>query len=137
MTAPTDRPDESPAPDPPDGGGGLGGTSVDPVNRRRDLYLLERAAVGRWALPTAVYLNVPAAMAEVLKDGNDRAKIAAAKVLLALHGQNLAADAASDTLHAMAGGGWEDDAPEPPGRVAVYLPDNGRGADPPPIDPCG
>ena len=124
MSDPTDRPDSDPATRPP--GGGLGGTSVDPVKRRRDLSLLKRAVVGRWALPTAVYLDVPAAMGEVLKDGNDRAKIAAAKVLIALHGQNLAADAASDALHATAGGGWDDES-EPPGRVVVYLPDNGRG----------
>ena len=130
MSDPADHPDAAPASRPPDGGGGLGGTSVDPVTRRRDLTLLKRAAVGRWALPTAVYLDVPAAMAEVLKDGNDRAKVAAAKVLMALHGQNLAADAASDALHALAGGSCDllGELPdEPPGRLAVELPDNGRG----------
>ncbi len=77
------------------GHGGLGG-QVQPANGARDTRMMERAVREGWDIPPAALKALPAQMIEIAikrkTDGkpaySPRNRIAATRVLVAMHGQN-------------------------------------------------
>jgi hypothetical protein len=58
--------------------------------KRGDLKRYEQALRQNWSIPDAIFKALPGVMAKILKDGSNREKVAAARVLAALHSQNQA-----------------------------------------------
>ena len=57
---------------------------------RSDLRMMEQAVRQNWNIPDAIFKALPGVMAKILSDGSNREKVAAARVLAALHSQNQA-----------------------------------------------
>jgi hypothetical protein len=71
--------------------GGLGGDRlVTPLAGARDVRLLERAIREKWNLRPEYFENLPEEMYRVAMDPmrSDKAKIAAVRSIMAMHGQN-------------------------------------------------
>jgi len=70
----------------------------DPKFRRADLALVRRAIQARWNIPEHLRSLVPEAMAEILASpaSEARDRIGAAKVVVAMEGQNQTDDLATD-----------------------------------------
>lgn len=64
------------------------GDLIDPQHQSRDIRLIASAIRKGWNIPPDIMESLPATIAELMETGDDRTKIAAAKVLLAMHGQN-------------------------------------------------
>lgn len=62
---------------------------VDPAHKRQDLQMIGRAVRNNWDIPAHVLESLPAEVAEIIGTAKDpRTRIAAAKVLVAMFGQN-------------------------------------------------
>ena len=64
--------------------------NLQPMSRS-DLRMMEQAVRQNWNIPDAIFKALPGVMAKILSDGSNREKVAAARVLAALHSQNQAA----------------------------------------------
>lgn len=76
--------------------------------------LVGQAVRGRWAIPESEFEALPQRLIDVVKSGNPRTSLKAAKLLLDMNAQLPEATAASEAA----------------GRVVIYLPDNNRGPKP-------
>lgn len=62
---------------------------TDPHNRRSDIRMIGMAIRRGWKIPEAIMDQLPKVLANlVVKSEDDRTKIGAARVLVAMHGQN-------------------------------------------------
>ena len=67
---------------------------------RSDMQMIGQAVRHRWQIPEQLYSALPMQLAALLAKGTPREKIAAAKVLAQIHGQNEAADNPIQVQHA-------------------------------------
>jgi len=63
--------------------------NLQPMSRS-DLRMVEQAVRQNWSIPDAIFQALPGVMAQILSSGSNREKVAAARVLAALHSQNQA-----------------------------------------------
>lgn len=70
-------------------------------NTRRDLRMIERAVRQRWEIDDRAFRAMPGVMLAIAADATreDRSRIAAARVLVAMHGQNQDEAKPSGDLH--------------------------------------
>ena len=61
---------------------------IDPKRAARDCNQINRAIVDGWDIPPAVMAELPELLAEVARNGDARAKVAAARVLVSMASQN-------------------------------------------------
>jgi len=61
---------------------------IDPQHARRDLKQLEGAIRKGFRIPDAIYDNAAVIMGQILSKGNNREKVAAARVIVAMNAQN-------------------------------------------------
>lgn len=62
---------------------------TNPQNRRSDIRMIGMAIRQGWKIPEAIMDQLPKVLANlVVKSEDDRTKIGAARVLVAMHGQN-------------------------------------------------
>jgi len=84
--------DEAPKTDDSRGGQGDGAARLLPsqANERRDLRMLERAIKQKWNIDDRAFAALPTAMLAIALDAKreDRSRIAAARVITTMHGQN-------------------------------------------------
>ncbi|MDQ3167299.1 MAG: hypothetical protein M3P94_01475 [Chloroflexota bacterium] len=96
--------------------------------RRSEIQLVKRATSGRWPIPDELRPMLVADLAATaLAAESDRERTNAAKVLLAMDGQNLEQERRDQKIPTEFGGQ----------QVVIYLPDNGRDPrDPAPARPA-
>lgn len=58
------------------------------MGKRGDLLMIEQAVKKGWAIPDAVFNQLPKQMAEIVKTGQPREAVRAATILLAMNSQN-------------------------------------------------
>jgi hypothetical protein len=61
---------------------------TDPNRTRSDLIMVERAIKKGWQIPDVVFENLPKVIAKIAGTGNNRERIRAASVLLAMNEAN-------------------------------------------------
>ena len=61
---------------------------IDPHHARQDLRTLEMAIRKGFKIPDAIFENAAAIMGQILAKGNNREKVAAARVIVAMNAQN-------------------------------------------------
>jgi len=61
---------------------------IDPKRAARDCNLINRAVTNGWSIPAEIMADLPQLLDEVVRNGDPRAKVAAARVLVSMASQN-------------------------------------------------
>ena len=64
---------------------------VPVISSRSDLKRIEQALRNNWEMPEQVFRSLPDQLVNIVTNGSPREQIAAARVLVAMHAQNTAA----------------------------------------------
>lgn len=64
---------------------------IDPAHAARDIRIIHTAVNNGWNIPHEIMATLPAAIAHIALHGSPRNRIAAGRLLVAMHGQNVRA----------------------------------------------